>query len=493
MRLLKILSIIAIVFGLSSCNDLLDNAQPSTAISQEQALDSEGGVEAIRASMYNRLQSFSYATQYMLGPSALADELANRASSTRFAGYVENTQNTGMDSWGTSYDLINDANLIINGISDGVLSESKLNRYQGEAYMLRAFAYHHLVRTFGYEPGMIPSSGQGSGFDLGVIIRKTPTFSVDDASYRPRKTVSQVYDLIINDLDQAISLLSTDGTSNPNYVTLAAAQALMARVQLYAGNYQNAEDNAQDALDNTSATLATPGEVATMFNETVGANPEGIFIIAVNPSTESLGVNNSLSVYTSQQYNALVPTQDLMDLYDSNDARLAWFGPCFNELNGQDVPGCIATHPAISSGNEELEIQKWAAERGQYADNIPFFRVSEMLLIQSEARMKGANGDPATPINQLRQNRGLAALSGTITMDDILNERRREFVAEGQRFFDLKRIGRTIRKAPETTTTNIQDVSYTSFKVLDNIPYNEVSLSEEEAPADSVLIQNPGY
>src|SRR5699024_2619611 len=114
------------------------------------------------------------------------------------------------------------------------------------------------------------------------------------------------------------------------------------------------------------------------------------------------GVNNSLSVYTSQQYNAMVPTQDVMDIYDNNDYRLAWFGKCFDELSGEDKTGCPATHPAIDSESLGLEISKWAAERGQYADNLPFLRVAEMKLIQAEARLKGASGDPLTPLNELR-------------------------------------------------------------------------------------------
>ncbi len=496
MRFLKLSLVAVFALTLFSCEDVLDNAEPSTAISQENALSSAGGVDAIRNSMYNRLQSFSYATQYMLGPSALADDLASRTGSTRLLGYVENSNGVGMSSWATSYDLINDANLIINGIEDGVLDQAVQDQYQGEAYMLRAFAYHHLVRTFGYEPGMTPSSGGGAGWELGVIIRSMPTLSDTDASYRPRKPVSQVYSLIRDDLDQAISLLSNGDAGQRSYVTLAAVQALRARVELYAGNDQAADDYASDALSNTSASIASAGQVDGMFDETSGLNPESIFEVVVDPSTESLGVNDALSVYTSQQYNAIVPSQDVMDLYDTNDARLAWFGPCFDELSGATgsaVSGCLATHPSIAGGSEELELQKWEAEQGQYADNIPFFRVSEMYLIQAEARVGDATGDPLTPLNTVRTNRGLAALTGAVTLDDVLEEKRREFIGEGQRFFDLKRLGRTIRKPPEITNTNVQDVPYTDYKVLDNIPYNQVSLSESNAPADSVLIQNPGY
>lgn len=497
-NIVKSVIVLALLMMPLSCKDLLDNVDPSTSISQGQTLSNAGGVEAVRTSMYDRLHAFNYATRYMLGPSALADDLVNRESSTRFAGYVENTQGIGMNSgggWATSYDLINDTNLIINGIEEGVLDPAKRKQYQGEAYMLRAFAYHHLVRTFGYEPGMTPSSGPGAGFELGVIIRTQPTLSAQDADYRARQPVSEVYDLIISDLEKSIELLSQGDAGSRTFVTQAAAEALMARVQLYARNWEQADSYATDALAHTPASLATPEEVPTMFDETTGLNPEGIFIVTTNPNTETLGVNDALSAYTAQQYVALVPTQDHMDLYDSNDARLSLYGPCYDELESAYEPGCKATHPAIDLPDDAsgLELSKWEAEKGQYADNYPFFRVAEMKLIQAEARLKGGSGDPLAPLNDLRTNRGLSTYSGADVMEAIMMERRREFMGEGHRFFDLKRLGREIRKAPETKSIVINDLPYSDFKVLDDIPEGEVALSQANAPEDSVLIQNPGY
>ena len=500
-NLIKILSAGLLITALFSCNDLLDNVQPSQSISQQQALSTQGGVEALRISMYDRLHSFGYSTEYMLAPDALADNLTSREGTTRFTGKAQNDDGNHVENWdgngigptfrGNGYDLINDANLLINAIPDGVLDDATRDQFRGEAFMLRAFAYHHLVRTFGYEPGVTPSTGAGAGFNLGVIIRTTPTLDASDASFRPRATVQQVYDLIISDLQQSISLLSQGDAGDRTFATVAAAEALMARVHLYARNYEEADQFATDALNSTTARLAQPEEVATMFDETTGLNPEPILLITTDPNTESIGVNNAVSAYTSQQWGAMIPTQDLMNLYSEKDARLALYRPCFNELEGEPFSNCIATHPAIEGGSEGLEIAKWAAELNQFADNYPHFRVSEMLLIQAEARLN-TGGDALSPLNTLRAARGLEPL-GSIDLEEILNERRRELVAEGHRFFDLKRLGRTIRKAPETVGGNTQDVPFSDFRVLDNIPDAEVSLSQANAPADSVLIQNPGH
>ena len=251
-----------LLMALNSCNDLLDNPQPSTAISQEQALSSPGGVEAIRISMYDRLHGFGFATQLLIAPSSLADDLIIRAGATRFVGQNENSEGVHAGTWGGSYALINDANLIIGGIPEGVLAPELLQQYQGEAYMLRAFAYHNMARAFSYEPGMAPSTGQGAGFNLGVILRTNPVLSEAEAVFLPRSTVQETYNLIISDLEQSISLLSNGDAGSRSFVTKAAAEALMARVQLYAGNYEEANDYAADAIANTSASLVGPEGVA---------------------------------------------------------------------------------------------------------------------------------------------------------------------------------------------------------------------------------------
>src|SRR5699024_1810202 len=189
-----------------------------------------------------------------------------------------------------------------------------------------------------------------------------------------------------------------------------------------------------------------------------------------------------------------------------NDARLAWFGSCYDDVHSATVAGCPAHHPAISTqlldpddpskGHVGLELQKWNAEARNFADDVPYFRVAEMLLIQAEARLRGGFGDPSVPLNTLRNARGLTNFSGTITMDTILEARRREFIGEGQRFWDLKRLGRDIPKVPsqQAFNPNVPDfVPFSRFNIIDKLPSSQIELSEQNAPEDSVLIQNPGY
>jgi len=473
-----------LLFSTQACNDILEDPQPSTSISQEIALSDEGAVRSIRASMYNRTLGFTFTTRYFLAPESLADQLFSRSGSTRFQAEANNQVRTGMvpaGSWEVAYDLINDANLLINGIQEGVLPEDDEMQFRGEALAMRAFAHHYLVRGLGYEPGATPSSGQGAGFTLGTVIRTEPTLVPEDASDKPRAEVSEVYAQIKSDLNQAINLLSQFGGNNPSFMTLAGAQALLARVHLYERDFASALEQAQNAIDNSGRGLATPDQVPNMFDETeFSIHPEAIFVAVLqNPQTEGIGVNNALNAYTETQWVAQVPTTDARQLYEEDDVRNAWFGPCTDQDGA--VGGCLTP--------DEEELRKWGGELGNFADNHPYFRVSEMVLIQAEALLNTSGVTPAIEkLNELRVNRGIDALdpadfNSASALDEILEERRREFIGEGHRYHDLKRLQRDLRKAPGTGAPVVR---FTDRRILDDI---DPALIQDN-PA---LQQNPGF
>ena len=335
---------------------------------------------------------------------------------------------------------------------------------------------------------MAPSSGEGEGFDLGVIIRTQPTLDVSDADFKSRSSVTEVYQQIESDINGAIAALDQQSDNGPFFITTAAAQALLARVQLYQRNYQEADDAATAAMNSSGARLAAPDEVETMFDETA-SNPEAIFTIDVDPATESGGVNDGLAAYTSMQWLAQIPTQDLISLYEDGDARLdAWYTPCFNDVTGEPSNDCSAVN------KNNLELHKYAAEQGSFADDYVHFRVSEMILIQAEARLSTSGPAAAVAkLDELRAQRGIGSYTGAVTpdavLDEILDERRRELVAEGHRFFDLKRLGRDLRKVDFNVndgTTSESFLRYETSVFLDDLPDGEVELNPN-------LVENPFF
>jgi len=493
---------LALLVLLQGCDSIVERTEPSTAVSQEVALTTPDAVQGIRSSMYDRFHTEDMSTDWLLGPSALADNTFFRGNQGRHQELNRNELRAGIGTgtYGDLYDLINDANILISGIEEGTLEEAEANKLRAEGLFMRAFALHHAVRIFGYDPdgqgGVVsPASGVGAGFDLGVEIRTEPTLAVENASPRARSTVSEVYTQIINDLQESISAFSSlpgdvlEGS--PFFVSEAAAEALLARVNLYQRSYGEADTRAQNAIDAAAASFGSglasdADELTAIFDETTG-NPEAIFVVSTNPITESAGVNNAISAYTTLQWLAQLPTQDLLDLYETGDARLdAWYVPCFDEINEVEPTGCDQIN------DNGFEITKWSAEQApsQFADDYVHLRIGEMYLIQAEARLfEDGISAAITRLNDLRAERGASALDPADyateddVLDEILDERRRELVAEGHRFFDLKRLGRDIRKAP---ATGRDDITFNNFRILDDLPADQLEVNSE-------LVQNPGY
>jgi len=471
-----------------SCNEILDNPQPSTSLSQEVALSDEGALRSVRAAMMGRLHTFTFTTRNMLGADALADNLWNRSGSSRFQSLAQNQFRAGLSDGGTYedvYNLINDANLIIEAVEPGVVDDDQLTMFRGEAYFLRAYAYHNLVKALGRDPNAVPTTGVGAGFDLGVVIRTNPTLDISDADFRARSSVVEVYQQMESDLLESINLLGQSSGPSRFFIQQAAAEALLARVYLFWERWADANTFAQRAIDNTTAELTSGSDVGGIWNPN---NAEGIFITLVDPSTESQGVNNSLAAYTSTQWTAQIPTADLISLYDANDERLAWYAPCFDDARGNDFQASCDND--VGAG---LEIQKYTSfGNTNFADNVPLLRVPEMILIQAEALLNTQGVSAAiNRLNILRESRSLdpldpADFTAATALDEILDERRRELAAEGHRFYDLRRNRREIRKAPEANAAGFPNVPFNDIKLLDNVPDAEIETNPE-------LVQNPGY
>lgn len=497
--------------SLVGCDSILENTEPSTRVSQETALSSPDAIRGVRNSMYDQFHGPggpANAGNYMLvGPSSLADNLIFRPGAGRFSGLnlVDSQAGIGTPIRNRLYDAINDANLLINGIQEDALDQATRNKYQAEGHFIRAMTMHYLVRVFGYDPagpdeadGLVqPNSGPGADWDRGIVIRTEPTLNPDEAVEKARASVYEVYDQIVSDLNTAIDLFSglpsNAKTKTRYYASEAAAQAILARVHLYQRDWEAANTAAQNALDLANSrfgsSLAGPSQLEAIFDETTGDNPEAIFDLETDPLAAVDAINDAPSVYTSLNFQAQVPTQEMLDLYGSDDARLdRWYGPCISEdENENNVESCT------DRNDSGFEIQKYQSERGvsDYADDYPFARVAEMVLIQAEARLNTQGPSAAiNRLNDLRTQRNASELDPSSydsdsAMNEILAERRRELIAEGHRFFDLKRLGRDIPK-DHVPGYSGDVLPFNSHQILDDLPSGAVEVN-------GPLQQNPGY
>ena len=459
-----------LIFTGVSCDSILD-INPKNTITPEIALEGIDGYEALVFSVYRDLHRFNYFGQNQnLAPDALADNLVIANNTGRYTGHVVNAVGTHMNRW-DRYTAINWANIVIAGV-DGVEATQELkNQLKGEALFLRALSYHDLHKVHSYEPGK-----EVNGFNLGVILRTTPTNGLSEADFRARSTNLEGYMQMEASLLEAISLLPSEGatTNFPHRASKTAAKALLARLYLYWGKYADAENYADQVIAETSINLLDGTNYEDAWSAT--KHPESLFelnIQSVDWSTVD-GVNNSMnSVSAKHDQN-----------YDETGGQFSVGGS--DELINSFEAGDIRRNLWVDFGGN-WENRKWQGELGDYRENIPVIRLSEIYLISAEAKARKGGADAAAQnrINELRANRDLGntTATGQALVDLIMNERRVELCFEGHRWFDLKRNGMDISK---TADSGVSPIPYSDFRILAKIPSDQVFLN-------SLLEQNPNY
>ncbi|MCE7055635.1 RagB/SusD family nutrient uptake outer membrane protein [Algoriphagus sp. AGSA1] len=461
---------------LGSCDSLLET-EPRQSLTPESAFTDVESFESLLMSIYGRVRSFNYYGQtMMIAPEIMADNLRIIANTGRYIGQEVNADRAHINLWTTGvYTAINETNILLTEIEEVEGDEALRTKLKGEAYFLRALFYFDLARVYGYEPGQ-----EVNGWNSSVILRTNPTLGFSDADFRARSTNREVYDQIESDLTNAISSLGGQsiGTADNYRATKGAAETLLARVYLYEGKNSEAAAMASQAMASMGLTANGDGLVAAnAYEEAFNTfpNPESVFEIEIRSVDWSSvdGVNNSMSsltanVFTGAQF-IVTATDELLDSYDAGDVRR----DMWDETTRSGADGVVYAS------------KKWLGSKGDFLENLPILRASELYLIRAEARQKtGDNAGALADLNALRSKRGVSALTG-ITGNDlfqaILNERRIEFALEGHRWFDLKRNGLTISKSG-----TIEPVPYSDYRILAPLPQNQIILND-------LLEDNPGY
>ncbi|MBT1705211.1 RagB/SusD family nutrient uptake outer membrane protein [Chryseosolibacter indicus] len=119
--------------------------------------------------------------------------------------------------WGRMYEAVRAANLAIENLPDATFTDVDKNMLLGEAYFLRAYYYHQLLRFYGGFP----------------IVDKL--YGLDDDYSIPRSTFEDCVNFIVGDLDQAATLLEGKTMARGRASKLAAL-GLKSRVLLYAAS-----------------------------------------------------------------------------------------------------------------------------------------------------------------------------------------------------------------------------------------------------------------
>lgn len=449
MKIIKYTLILVLFFTIISCEKELD-IEPAQSISTEKALSTEDNVLNILVGTYTEAgesSSFGGDTQI------IADLLGNTTQMSWGGTFVDPRQfnskgvlvNNGFVEavWGNSYEVINQANLVIDNLS--IITSGAADNAEGEAKFLRALMYFDLVRHFGkpYEAGV-------SNTQLGVPLHLNGIIDYGIDLNIARNTVEEVYSQIIADLNDAFSKLPE---SNDIFADKYAAEALLAKVYFQQGNYAAARDAANDVITNSGHTLAPTYSGA--FNNDVDS-VEDLFAFQV---TSQGGDNDFITFYASQDFGGRQGDIDLQagffELFDDavNDERYSF--------------------TYISSDTGGTLTSKYT---NQFA-NIIVLRIADMHLVRAESNFREGTSvglSPLDEVNAVRARSNATALS-TLTLDVLFNERQLELSFEGQLIHDIKR-----------TQTNVGALSYDADELVLPIP-------QAEMDTNTLMVQNSGY
>jgi len=481
----------------SSCDSLLQ-VDPRQSIDADGALTTPDAMNAALNSVYSKLRSARiYGRDLLAVSDALADVGQTTSNSGRLIGENNNQPGSHFGTWQTTYFAINEANLILDGISkvEGA-SAAQIARWEGEAKFLRGLYYFDLVKVYSYMPTAIYEPGVIGQGGIPVVTEGVISSGLALSRQTPRSTINEVYDQIYKDLEDAKKLLGAG--RGVQYGSAAAASALLSRVALYRGDWAKVVAESTTALASSVGTVLSGSAYVNGWRAPV--NPESMFEVRFALAEESIGVNESLqSTYTALLsltnknsqggWGDFIPNATVRGLFGLAPLQL---GTPATDNNNWDVTRnadvraqLFTTGNTVRGAGRQIENTKFLSKSGfAYADNVPVIRKSEMHLNRAEANYQLKNEtDALTELNAFKSLRGLPAvtLAGNALLEEILLERLKEFIGEGHRFFDLKRYGRGIVK-----TTPAVNLTFDDFKILPPIPQREVD-------GNPNIKQNKGY
>ncbi len=218
---LSALLAVVMLVQMSCSNDFL-NTTPQDRISSD-ATWADGALS--QAFIFNVYASLGYGGFEEQALAAISDEAMFTHAGRNINTFTEGLEDPGALAWmsptyewGSMYSAIRKANIAIENLPTSTFSDDVLrDRLLGEAYFLRAYYYHQLMRNYGGVP--LISRAYGLGED----------YTVSRASFQ------ETIEFIVNDLDQATALLAGKGDT-PGRATDIASMALKARVLLYAAS-----------------------------------------------------------------------------------------------------------------------------------------------------------------------------------------------------------------------------------------------------------------
>lgn len=448
-----------LLLSLASCSDSFFEQYPSNNVTEGNFYktdeDFNQGVYACYDKMKTQMAFYLNELAYRSDECYLESMAVSTQDRYDIDRFQEKSNNGIMKNiWNAWYNGIYRCNDVLGHMAGKTLVNG--DKYRGEALFLRSWWYFSLYRVFG-----------------GVPVTTT-VVSPADAKNIARCSDEDMYNRLTEDLTEAIALLPEKRSKEVARVTKIAAQALLAKVYLTFGKYPEAQKVLEDAMTDTGyGLMATTAQVFDISNK---MNKEIIFALYYN-KTNDHGHGYWYSTNTNVLADVRNPTPEFKAIYSAEDNRL----------------NLINTYTKIT--NSLYAMTKWmdtydAQFTQQVGNDFPLLRYADVVLMYAEALGQQGNISGAlTYLNKTRKRAGLAELTEAEVADkkafiqELADERGREFALEGQRWFDLVRLDLAV------DFFKARGYSVDSHNLLFPIPQDQIEIVNDK----SILWQNPGF
>lgn len=493
-RLLHIFFLGLLMLAGASCKKRLD-LKPSDGILGEDYWKTKEQVRAAVIGCYGSLlgdpggSSTSLTQLFFLWGELRADMITPSLGTTAEQNEIinVNTQPTNsITNWRPVYSTINYCNTVIAFApkameTDKTFTQEALDGYVAEAKAIRAMLYFYLVRSFGDVP-----------------LKLTPT-STDDEIVAIAKTPQQdVLAQIISDLNDAepkTALTYGNQASDKGRITRYTVNALQADVYLWMEKYAEALTACDKVISSKrfGMVAASSAWFTTVFR--TGNSNESIFEFQfdaqkLNPLYSMLNLGNKQFIAANRVMDAVYSTDDLNGLKDirGDGASVRASDGLIWKYGGKNATDLVATSDAYTH---------WFV-----------YRYPDVLLMKAEALALLNRGQEALDIVYTVRNRAgaLASTDNHASASNkeevarfILDERAREFMFEGKRWYDVLRY---------VKRNNYANISYLLDMAAGIVPANTVHTVQNklldhnshyfpiyfyELQTNKNLVQNPFY
>lgn len=477
---MKKISILALITSFFVSCDL--DRKPYDGLDEELQFSSLQGFESAIKGMYSGFRSSGYfgtSGHLISSPDILSDNLnmnpQGRTTQESLFEWRFFPQDEVFPVYETGYRIISRANSILDNINR-LPADTKRDQFQAEALAVRALVHFDIARVH----CKIPTQSSDALESLGIYYSKT--FEPNVKPRRVGTTVQSVYENVIADLNQALSLIGN--FKKQGRINKAAINGLLARVYLHYGKYDDAITHANAVISDKSFAIAPRADFGNVWKDSYTKNI--LFKILINDQ-DNISIGNTYGQSNARGNNRAeyVCAYDFYKLFKDSDIRKST--TISTGTFDDKVYNSISKYFGRATGNKNTVDGK-------------YLRLEEVYLTRAEALYRtGKQSDALKDLDEIRKHRYENFISGSETgaslLEAILLERRFELAFEGDRFFTLKRLGLPLKRGKfgefaDGTGTEPKLLEYPADGFRWQLPIPRGAI---DANPELIKDQNPGY